>query len=149
MVNTQTTWCRKTTQVLQWISKQNVNNRFSRVSTILQYQLFFRYHWDVTKFSQLPQNYWSDFSHQYSFLSRISNTLNISSTEQWFDISPTTFSRYDGGGLVRHHTSLGKVLSTVYPEYKKLCQDKVLHMVNDMKLSSIEDLIQHTQYLVM
>ncbi len=69
--------------------------------------------------------------------------LEITSVDEWHKISTKLLQQHGGTGLLnKYGGSFIKLLTTLYPEYKKFCRDMMLKLANEMKLSRMEDIVQ-------
>ncbi len=57
-------------------------------------------------------------------------------------ITGKIIQRYGGLGLLmgKYNGSVGKLLTTVFPEYKQHCRERLMHLARDLKLTTVEDL---------
>ncbi len=79
---------------------------------------------------------------QRKFLNDLAHKMNITSAEGWLQVTSKVMQNNGGSSLVQYyHGSLTKLLSTVLPEYKKMCRDFVESVVHDLKLPSIQHLV--------
>ncbi len=109
------------------------------------------HHWEDHKFKR-PSNYWNDPSNQRQFMDDLIKKLNLTSLKFL-----TTSSLQKNGGaslLQKYHGSVTKLLVTVYPEYKKMCREFVIEIVQDAKISKVEDVVSlpqeyhHTEQMI-
>ncbi len=127
---------------IQRFSKQNLRSHLSRVFHLFLLFSFnhTRYKWDTAKFTFLPKGYWGDLSYQRAFLEKIVQTSHLPGITS---LTKSILRQNGAGGLLhRYNTSVSKLLATVYPEYRQLCRDSVTRLVNQLKLSKVEDLLQ-------
>ncbi len=110
-------------------------------SKLLQ-NVYPEYSWDLSKFSTVPRKYWSSITNQRNFMNQIVNKFNIALTGNWHILTKTVIQQHGGAGcLQKYQQSPSKLLVHVYPEYKQTCKDFLLNIVQDLKLSSVEDVL--------
>ncbi len=75
-------------------------------------------------------------------MNEVIQKLHITDKEGWFSITHKTLAHHGAGGiLTRYDGSVSKLLAHVFPEYKQACRETVQNMVNELKLSKVEDLL--------
>ncbi len=65
----------------------------------------------------------------------------IITTHGWYNITVATLKHNGATSLLNVHKSLGKLLTTLYPEYKEACRRSVMKMVHTLKLHAVEELL--------
>ncbi len=71
----------------------------------------------------------------------LAKKLNIKQSQDWCSITTATLKQHRGDGLRQKYVSIGKLLTTLYPEYKLMCKQFIADIVHDLKLSKIEDVL--------
>ncbi len=115
----------------------------------LHYFITFTYTWDFTTSAacSVPYAHWRDLTNQKAFMESLAKKLDISDTSAWDKLTIRCLRENGGAGLSkRYHDSPSKLLFTLYPSYKQACQDFVIKMVRELKLSNVEDLVMHRAY---
>ncbi len=101
--------------------------------------------WDPAKFHpipQLPKEHWYHLENHHSFIHHMCEELNITQQQEWFKISQHTLQQYGSARLMKYYGSIGKLLTTLSPQYKQICREFVFKMMNEWKLSKVEDTIK-------
>ncbi len=85
---------------------------------ILSLFTHYKYHWDVSKFANVPRKFWYNLEHQRSFMDGLAKKLNIEDKEDWYKVKGPSLLEHGGGRLLMiYNGSMSKLLSSVYPEY--------------------------------
>ncbi len=71
----------------------------------------------------------------------LAKKLNIADFEGWYKIKIKTLEEHGGAALLKKYSVVSKLLTAVYPEYQKACRESVMKLVNNLKLSKVEDLL--------
>lgn len=59
----------------------------------------------------------------------------------WLSISHSIFRSHGGTGLLqKYRGSLPTLLLSVYPEYKTMCREAILHVMKELKMEKVETL---------
>ncbi len=85
--------------------------------------------------------YWNDISHQQFFIEGLVKQLDIRDQEGWFKVTHKTIKEHGGASLMQRYKSIGKMLSTLSPEYNQMCRQVVLDIVRDLQLEKVEDIL--------
>ncbi len=87
------------------------------------------------------RGYWDAISNHNAFMAELAQKLNITDVKGWKHLTKRSLVKHGGQTLLRKHDgSLSKLLTTLCPEYKTMCKDFVQSVMNDMKLSKVEDI---------
>ncbi len=117
---------------------------FSIKSPVISIFILPKYNWESSKFSptlHVPKGHWNLISNQQSFMTNLAKKLNISDPKDWFKITMATMHQHGGGGLLdKYDFSLCKLLSSVQPDYMKVCRESVSRIAREMKVR-VEDLV--------
>ncbi len=73
-----------------------------------------------------------------------SDPIDIKTPRDWFSVTIRDVHTLYGktcGVLNKYAGSLSRALTTIYPEYTQACRYAVLHIVQDLKLNKVEDLL--------
>ncbi len=90
----------------------------------------------------IATGFWNNLFNQQTFLDTLAKKLDITSPEGWYNIRNSTLRQHNGSILLeRYQNSMSKMLIKLYPEYQQACRNSVLQLVQDLKLSSVEDLL--------
>eukprot|EP01121_Diplochlamys_sp_Union-15-3_P005315 TRINITY_DN15647_c0_g1_i1.p1 TRINITY_DN15647_c0_g1~~TRINITY_DN15647_c0_g1_i1.p1 ORF type:complete len:239 (-),score=30.00 TRINITY_DN15647_c0_g1_i1:192-908(-) len=74
--------------------------------------------WNIWNFHSVPRMHWKDKRNQRKFFDALSDKLNITSFESWYNISARDISKAGGAGLLSEYgNSPFKAVVSVYSEY--------------------------------
>ncbi len=108
-------------------------------------KLYPQYPWDPTRFNRgqrAPRGRWSDPQQQREFMDNLAKQLHITSHEDWHKVTHDILRQHGATGLLnRYNGSFSKLLTTLYPEYKKACRDLIMSIVTELKLSKVQDVV--------
>ncbi len=135
-------WYTITRQSLQQHGAYGLLQKYNGSLIKLLKAIYPQYKWDITKFNQLPRGYWNDIDNQRAFMAQLAKTLNITHTKDWFRLTATTLMQHGGSRLLQKYGSLSKLLVNVCPDYRQLCRDFVMNLVQNSGLSRVEDVFQ-------
>ncbi len=101
------------------------------------------YQWDSSKFAtRASRDHWGNLSNQLLFIDQLAKKLNITNHEHLYRLTRRHIQEQHGGTALLHKCgSLSTLLTTLYPDYKKFCRNKVLSVVADLKLPHVADLL--------
>ncbi len=100
--------------------------------------IVYSYKWDFP----VTRGHWDLISNQKSFLIKLAKKLNIDSVEDWYSVPVQEFQQHGGGGLLgKYSSSPSKLLAAVFPEYKQAGRNFVMNIVNELKLTNVEDIL--------
>ncbi len=88
-----------------------------------------------------PRGYWLNASHRISFMNDIVQKLNIKEPRDLFRVTNTIVIQNEGGGLLSQYGSISKMVMSMFPEYKTTCRSLIFQLVQELKLSKVEDLL--------
>lgn len=77
--------------------------------------LYPEYSWKLWKFEKVPQEFWQDIQNRRLFFEDLAKKLNITSWENWYDVSSQTIRENGGSGLIEAFGAQAVVSS--FPEY--------------------------------
>ncbi len=73
-------------------------------------------------------------------MDQLAKKLNITDQTAWNQLTIKTVLQNGGASLLYiYRGSLSKLLSSVYPEYKQACRNFVHTIMQDLKLSKVQD----------
>ncbi len=139
------TWSIWVITEIRQFAKQTVENHLSRVSIYLEDNPSSSlYHWNISKFSEnVPQGYWNNSSNQQLFMNELAAKLDVTNATDWFKVSSRSVLQHGAHAVLRkYNNSLGKLLATLYPEYRNACRQAVANIIAQLKLSKVEDLLR-------
>ncbi len=101
------------------------------------------YNWDVTKFTtHVTHGYWNKLTNQRDFMQQLQIKLSITDHEAWDKVTTANLLQHGGRSLLdKYNGSLSKLLTTVLPEYRQACRERLIRTARDLKLPKVEDLI--------
>lgn len=74
--------------------------------------------WNVFEdYRKVPRKYWDTLENQRKFMDYISKKLNITSQEDWKDVTRQKLEKLGGSGLLGKYSSFFALLRATYPEY--------------------------------
>ncbi len=101
------------------------------------------YNWDISRFTtHTQQSHWNNKAYQRMFMDDLFRKLNLNYLEGWDKLTIPTLKQYGGSLLLRkYNQSLPKLFVNVYPEYKEMVKGSIVHMVRELKLVQVEDVL--------
>lgn len=114
------------------------------------YPSSFIYNWDSSKFTPSPKvhwkftlatasrGHWQDIDNQRTFMDELLKKLKY--PELSF-ITTTVIIQNGGSTLLRLYGSIYKLLTSIYPEYKEYTRQLIFKIMNDLKISKVEDIL--------
>ncbi len=104
------------------------------------------YPWDLSKFitheNYAPRHHWDNLDNQRAFMDNLCTKLGLTDRTGWYKITGDLLSSNHGRGLLlKYRGSVGKLLCTIYPEYKQFCREEMLKVMNEKNLSSVDEIL--------
>ena len=103
------------------LGAKSILNLYNSSLSKLLMSIYPNHHWDISKFSSRPRNYWSSLEKQKLFVDELGKKIGVNSEadmDKWYEISVEFFQKNGGYGLLIYHKkSLPKLLAAIYPNY--------------------------------
>ncbi len=112
-------WYSTTVKLLQRHGGGSLLNRYNCSLIKLLSSVYPEYHWNVAKFTHVPQRFWDNADNQRAFMDELAKTLNITHHEGWYHVTSTIMHNHRRGSSLinKYNGSINKLLQAVYPEH--------------------------------
>jgi hypothetical protein len=75
------------------------------------------HNWTAKRPTHVKKGFWTDKENHKLFIKELASKLNIQKISDWYKVSVSQIKALGGRGVLGGHSSLLKVLATVYPEH--------------------------------
>eukprot|EP01114_Cavostelium_apophysatum_P008516 TRINITY_DN2104_c1_g2_i1.p1 TRINITY_DN2104_c1_g2~~TRINITY_DN2104_c1_g2_i1.p1 ORF type:complete len:464 (+),score=142.11 TRINITY_DN2104_c1_g2_i1:652-2043(+) len=74
--------------------------------------------WHFWRFQKVPETFWREKSCQTAFLTHLSESLGLSSWEDWYQVKVNEIKKHGGGDLLKlYNNSQFRLFSTIFPSH--------------------------------
>ncbi len=143
-------WYKVTRKILRQHGGDGLIQKYNCSPHQLLTAVYPEYKWDRSKFTlgtRVTAGFWQDVTHQQALMNSIVKQYQQQDTPWLHNITTKMLRKHGAFGLLLKYGSIGKLLTTLYPEYSQACRTLVMKLVHDLNLSKVEDLIHATSLL--
>ncbi len=90
----------------------------------------------------VSMGHWNDVDNQRLFLDKLAKKLNLTDGKSWCQLTSSLLDQHGGAALKqKYNGSIGKLLAHLNPNYKSMCRNVVQDIARELKLSTLEDIV--------